>query len=75
MYLAYLKKLVYLQQALKGRTAQSTIEVLSCSGEYYAESVTYLQARYNSSIHLIHQTHGHMVLEAQQCVGVRKEMR
>ena len=69
------EKLVYLQQSLKGGSAKSAIEGLSRSGEYYAEAVECLQARYDKP-RLIHQTHVRMILEAPQLVeGSGKELR
>ena len=41
------EKLVYLQQALKGGLARSTIEGLSRSGDNYDEAVRYLKAKYD----------------------------
>ena len=68
------EKLVYLQQSLKGGSAKSTIEGLSRSGEYYAEAVECLQARYNRP-RTIHQTHVRMIWEALQLVeGSGKEL-
>ena len=74
-YLSDSEKLVYLQQSLKGGSAKSAIEGLSRSGEYYAEAIECLQARYNRP-RLIHQTHVRMILEAPQLVeGSGKELR
>ena len=41
------EKLVYLQQALKGVPAKSTIEGLSRSGDNYEEAIQCLKARYD----------------------------
>ena len=41
------EKLVYLQQALKGGPARSTIEGLSRSGDNYDEAVCCLKAKYD----------------------------
>ena len=69
------EKLVYLQQSLKGGLAKSAVEGLSRSGEYYAQAVECLQARYNRP-RLIHQTHVCMILEAPQLIeGSGKELR
>ena len=57
------EKLVYLQQSLKGSSAKGAIEGLSRSGEYYAEAVRCLLARYNRPC-LIHQAHVRAILEA-----------
>ena len=66
---------MYLQQSLTGGSAKSAVEGLSRSGEYYAEAVECLQARYNRP-RLIHQTHVRMILEAPQLVeGSGKELR
>ena len=50
------EKLVYLQQALKGGPAQSTIEGLSRSGDNYEEAVRCLKAKYDHP-RQIHQAH------------------
>ena len=66
---------MYLQQSLKGGSAKGAIEGLSRSGEYYAEAVESLQARYDRP-RLIHQAHVHMILEAPALVkGNGKELR
>ena len=69
------EKLVYLQQSLKGGSAKSTIEGLSRSGEYYAEAIKCLQARYDRP-RLIHKAHVRMILEAPPLKeGNGKELR
>ena len=69
------EKLVYLQQSLKGGSARGAIECLSRSGEYYAEAIECLQARYDRP-RLIHQTHVCMILEAPPLrEGTGKELR
>ena len=57
------EKLVYLQQALKGGSAKSTVEGLSRSGDSYKEAIECLKARYDHP-RLIHQAHVKAILEA-----------
>ena len=58
------EKLVYLQHALKDGSAKHVIEGLSRSGEYYAEAIECLQARYDRP-RLIHQTRAHDTKSSQ----------
>ena len=69
------EKLVYLQQALKGGPAKSTIEGLSRSGDNYEEAIQCLKARYDRP-RLIHQAHVKTILEAASLKdGTGKELR
>ena len=56
------EKFVYLQQALKGGSARSSVDGLSQSGENYAEAVECLKSRYNRP-RLIHKAHVKMILD------------
>ena len=60
--LAESEKLAYLRHALKAGSAKSVIEGLSRSGEYYAEAISCLQARYDRP-RLIHQAHVKKILD------------
>ncbi len=69
------EKLVYLQQALKGGSAKSTIEGLSRSGDNYGEAIECLKARYDRP-RLIHQAHVKIILDAPPLKdGNGKEIR
>ena len=69
------EKMVYLQGALKDKTAKSTIEGLTRSGEHYADAVKCLQSRYDRP-RLIHQTHVRRIIEAPSLKeGAGKELR
>ena len=69
------EKLVYLQQALKGGPARSTIEDLSRSGDNYEEAVRCLKAKYDRP-RRIHQAHVRAILEAPSLRdGNGKEIR
>ena len=69
------EKLVYLRHSLKDGSAKNVIEGLSRSGEYYAEAVESLKARYDRP-RLIHQTHVRMILEAAPLKeGTGRELR
>ena len=57
------EKMVYLQNALKDKTAKSTIEGLTKSGEHYEEAVKCLQTRYDRP-RMVHQTHVRRIVEA-----------
>ena len=57
------EKFVYLQQALKGGAAKSSIDGLAQSGENYNEAIECLKSRYNRS-RLIHKAHVKMILDA-----------
>lgn len=57
------EKLVYLKNSLKDGSAKGVIEGLSQSGEFYAEAIQSLKARYDRP-RLVHQTHVKMILEA-----------
>ena len=69
------EKMVYLQNALKDKTAKSTIEGLTKSGEHYEEAVKCLQTRYDRP-RMVHQTHVRRIVEAS-CLkeGTGKELR
>ena len=69
------EKMVYLQNALKDKTAKSTIEGLTKSGEHYEEAVKCLQTRYDRP-RMVHQTHVRKIVEAS-CLkdGTGKELR
>ena len=69
------EKLVYLQQALKGGPARSTIEGLSRSGDNYDEAVRRLKAKYDRP-HQIHQAHVKIILDAPPIKdGTGREIR
>ena len=69
------EKMVYLQNALKDRTAKHTIEGLTKSGEHYNEAVQCLKTRYDRS-RMVHQTHVHRIVEAPSLKdGTGKELR
>ena len=69
------EKMVYLQNALKDKTAKSTIEGLTKSGEHYEEAVKCLQTRYNRP-RMVHQTHVRRIVEAPSLKdGTGKELR
>lgn len=57
------EKFVYLQQAVKNKTAKQIIEGLSNSSEYYKDAVQFRKDRYNQPC-LIHQAHVRMIVEA-----------
>ena len=69
------EKMVYLQNALKDKTAKSTIEGLTKSGEHYEEAVKCLQSRYDRP-RMVHQTHVRRIVEVS-CLkeGTGKELR
>ena len=56
------EKFIFLQQALTGGTAQTLIDGLTQSGEYYNEAVKCLKLRYNRP-KLIHKAHVKLILE------------
>ena len=67
--------MVYLQNALKDKTAKSTTEGLTKSGEHYEEAVKCLQTRYDRP-RMVHQTHVHRIVEASSLRdGTGKELR
>ena len=69
------EKLVYLQQALKGGSAKSSIEGLSRTGENYGDAIQCLKKRYDRP-RLIHQAHVKCILEAPPLKeGNGKEIR
>ena len=69
------EKFVYLQQALKGGTAKSSIDGLAQSGENYNEAIACLKARYDRP-RLIHKAHVKMILDATPLKeGSGKELR
>lgn len=69
------EKLVYLQQALKGGSAKSSIEGLSRTGDNYEEAVQCLKARYDRP-RLIHQAHVKTILDTPPLKeGTGKEIR
>ena len=70
-----MEKLVYLQQALKGGPARSTIEGLSRSGDNYDEAVRHLKAKYDRP-RQIHQAHVKIILDAPPIKdGTGREIR
>ena len=69
------EKMVYPQNALKDKTAKSTIEGLMKSGEHYEEAVKCLQTRYDRP-RMVHQTHVRRIVEASSLRdGTGKELR
>ncbi len=73
--LTHSEKLVYLQQALKGGPAKSTIEGLSRTGDHYDEAVQSLKIRYDRP-RLIHQAHVRVILETPSLKdGSGRELR
>ena len=69
------EKLVYLRSSLKSGTAKGVIEGLSRSGDFYAEAVSSLKARYDRP-RLVHQTHVQMILNAPAIKdGTGRELR
>ncbi len=56
------EKLMYLQNAIKNKTAKSLIGGLTKSSEHYDEAVKCLQERYDRP-HQIHQTHVCCIIE------------
>ena len=58
------EKLVYLQQAIKGGSAQKAIVGLSQTGDQYREAIDCLQARYNRP-RLIHRAHVRTIVNVQ----------
>ena len=66
---------VYLQQAVKGGAARSSIDGLARSGDNYKEAIECLKARYDRP-RLIHKAHVKMILEAAPLKdGNGKELR
>ena len=69
------EKMVYLQNALKDKTAKSTIEGLTKFREHYEEAIKCLQIRYNRP-RMVHQTHVRRIVEAPSLRdGTGKELR
>ena len=69
------EKMVYLQNALKDKTAKSTSEVLTKSGEHYEEAIKCLQTCYDRPS-MVHQTHVRRIVEASSLRdGTGKELR
>ncbi len=62
-------KLAYLRNALKDGSAKGIMEGLSASGEFYAEAIDTLKARYDRP-RLIYQSHVCVILEAP---GLKEE--
>ena len=54
---------MYLQNAIKDKTAKILIAGLTKSSEHYDEAIKCLQERYNRP-RQIHQTHVHRIVEA-----------
>jgi len=74
-HLTAAEKMAYLQNALKDKTAKSTIEGLTKSGEHYEEAVKCFQTRYNRP-RMVHQTHVRRIVEAPSLRdGIDKELR
>ena len=69
------EKFVYLQQAVKGGAARSSIDGLARSGDNYKEAIECLKARYDRP-RLIYKAHVKMILEAAPLKdGNGKELR
>ena len=69
------EKFVYLQHSLKGGSAKSVIQGLSCTGEHYAKAVECLKACYDHP-RLIHQSHIKVIIETPSLRdGSGKELR
>ena len=69
------EKLMYLQNAIKDKTAKSLIAGLTKSSEHYDEAIKCLQERYNRP-RQIHQTHVRRIVEAPPLKdGTGKEIR
>lgn len=69
------EKLVYLQQAIKGGSAQKAIVGLSQTGDQYREAIECLKARYNRP-RLIHRAHVRTIVDVPSLrEGDGKELR
>ena len=74
-HLSDAEKLAYLRHALKGGSANSSVEGLSRSGDQYAEAVKCLQGRYNRP-KLIHQAHVKKIVDIPALKdGTGRELR
>ena len=73
--LSDVEKLAYLRNSVKDGSTKGIIEGLSTSGEFYAEAIDTLKARYNRP-RLIHQSHVRIVLDAPPVKeGTGRELR
>ena len=73
--LSDVEKLAYLRNSLKDGSAKGIIEGLSTSGDFYAEAIETLKARYDRP-RLIHQSHVRMILETPSIKeGTGREIR
>ena len=69
------EKIVYLQHAIKDRSAKNAIEGLSHSGDNYDKAVECLKSRFDRP-RLIHRTHVQMIVDALPLKeGTGKELR
>ena len=69
------EKLIYLQNAIKDRTAKNLIAGLTKSSDHYDEAIKCLQERYDRP-RQIHQTHARRIVEAPPLKdGNDKEIR